>query len=246
MKIVVTGKGGSGKTTVAGSLARLLARQGQPVVAVDCDPSPNLGITLGLPADRVESMEAVLNGLIASGHTHHDPKPDPEQLLARFGVDTPDGVRLVATGRIERQPDACMCCGSHVATRELFSELTADDRVVIADLEAGLNDLLWARPQPGDLVLAVTEPSAKAVEIARRACAIAQRLGVQRVIGVANRCTDGDAAAIAGTLGVPTVGVPADRVVERADHLAVAPLDVDPASPAMTALGRLAARLAAV
>jgi len=72
MKVVVTGKGGSGKTTVAGTLARHLARRGHRVVAVDCDPSPNLGLTLGLPPDRVESLEAVLNGLVAAGHTHHD------------------------------------------------------------------------------------------------------------------------------------------------------------------------------
>lgn len=243
MKIVVTGKGGSGKTTVAGTLARLLARDGHPVVALDCDPNPNLGITLGLPPEVVESMEAVLNGLIASGHTHNDPTPDPDDLLARFGTDTPDGVRLVATAKIERLPDACMCCGSHNTTRQLFSSLPAHDRFVVADLEAGLNDLLWARPTADDVVLAVTETSAKAVEIARRACRIAEGMGVGHVLAVANRCSNGAVGELREALGVDVLPVPDDPLVETADDAGRSPLDVDPTSPAMLAIAELAARL---
>jgi Mrp family chromosome partitioning ATPase len=49
MKIAVAGKGGSGKTTLAGTLARVLGRRGQAVLAIDADTNPNLAITLGLP-----------------------------------------------------------------------------------------------------------------------------------------------------------------------------------------------------
>jgi CO dehydrogenase maturation factor len=244
MKIVITGKGGVGKTTVAGALARHLARRGQEVVAVDCDPSPNLGITLSMSPEAVESLEPVLNGLLASGYTHHDPKPDAEDLLQRFGVDAGDGVRLVATARIERIPKACMCCGSHNSTRELFSDLSSEGRVVIADLEAGLNDLLWAHPKPGDVVVAVADTSAKAVEIARRACRIAETMGVGRVIAVANRCDNPiDVARMEEATGVAVFAVPEDRVVSRADHEGIGPLDCGEESPAMDAVRELAALL---
>ncbi len=118
MKIAVTGKGGSGKSTISGALARHLAAEGHRVVAVDGDPNPNLGISLGVPSETVESMEAILNGLLAIGHTHDDPRPDPEDLLARYGVSAPDAIVLVATGKIERPTDSCLCCGSHTTTRQ--------------------------------------------------------------------------------------------------------------------------------
>lgn len=247
MKIAITGKGGSGKTTVAGALARGLAAAGHRVVAVDADPNPNLGISLGLPKESVETMRPILNALLESGHTHDDPTPEPDELLARYGVAAPDGIVLVATGKIERPTDACLCCGSHNTTRQFFGQLPDEGRTVVADLEAGLNDLLWARPGPDDTVLVVAEPSAKSVEVARRAVRVAGSMGVQRVLGVANRSSNGDdAARLADALGIEVVAVAEDPAVERADQLGRAPFDVDPSSPAMTAVLGLAERLTAV
>lgn len=245
MKIAVTGKGGSGKSTISGALARCLTRQGHKVVAIDADPNPNLGISLGVGRASVESMRPILNALIGSGHTHDDPTPAAEELLRRYGVDAPEGVTLVATGKIERPSNACLCCGSHNTTRQFFGELPADDRIVLADLEAGLNDLIWAHPAPNDVVLAVTEGSAKSVEIARRACRLAEEMGVTRVIAVANRSvTEADVEKVRQELRVrETVSVPEDPAVEYADHLGMAPIDADPDSPAMVAIRQLARTL---
>ncbi len=245
MKIAVTGKGGSGKSTISGALCRHLADQGHRVVGVDGDPNPNLGISLGVDREQVEAMEPILNALIAVGHTHNDPTPDPEDLLARYGVDAPGGVRLVATGKIERPTDSCLCCGSHMTTRQFFGELADDDRIVVADLEAGINDLLWAKPRPDDVVLVVAEPSAKSVEIARRAREVATDLGVTRIVVIANRCAgDDDIARMAEAIGDDNVvSIPEDPAIEHADHLGQAPYDLDPSSPAVVAIGALVEHL---
>jgi len=64
MKIAVAGKGGSGKTTVAGTLARTLARQGYRVLAIDADPAPNLAITLGIPRELAEGINSIPRDLL--------------------------------------------------------------------------------------------------------------------------------------------------------------------------------------
>ncbi len=245
MKIAVTGKGGSGKSTISGTMARYLAREGREVIAIDADPNPNLGISLGVDREVVESMRPILNALLDSGHTHNDPTPAAQDLLARYGVAAPDGVTLVATGKIERPSSACLCCGSHNTTRQFFGDLPADGRVVIADLEAGLSDLIWAHPGPTDMVLVVTEGSAKSVEIARRAFRLAQEMGVTRVVAVANRSvSSADAERIAQELGAAeVVVVPEDAAIEHADVLGVAPIDTAPGSPAMLAIAHLARQL---
>jgi len=242
MRIAVCGKGGSGKSMISGALARNLAMRGHTVVAVDADPNPNLGISLGVARETVETMKPILNALLDAGHTHNDPRPLAEDLLDHYSVDAPDGIRLVATGKIERPSDACLCCGSHNTTRQFFGELADTERVVVADLEAGLNDLIWAKPGAEDVVLAVSEGSEKSVEIARRAVVVAEELGVTRIIGVANRSLSvEDAARVAAALGTTEMfRVPEDPAVEHADQLGVAPMDSDPGSPAMVAVSELA------
>ncbi len=104
MKVAVVGKGGSGKTTTSSIVARTLARRGLPVVALDCDSNPNLGISLGLgdeETDRLVSMRENLD----EGQEEHAPGWD--ELIARFGADGPDGVRLAVVTRIENPEPGC-------------------------------------------------------------------------------------------------------------------------------------------
>jgi len=54
MKIATVGKGGSGKTTITGTLARILADENTKILAVDGDPNPNLALTLGISRDDAD------------------------------------------------------------------------------------------------------------------------------------------------------------------------------------------------
>jgi len=117
--------------------------------------------------------------------------------------------------------------------------------VVVADLEAGLNDLIWANPQSDDVVMVVTDGSVKSVAVARRAIALAREMGVHRLMTIANRALDeADGSDLAALLRVDRGhSVFEDRAVERADHLGVAAFDASPTSPAMVSIGRLADEL---
>ena len=99
MKIGVIGKGGSGKTTLSGIIARTLARSGREVIALDCDANPNLGISLGLGLERTEALAAIRQSL-DDGESEH--APGVEELLTRFGVEAPDGVRLAVVTKIDQ------------------------------------------------------------------------------------------------------------------------------------------------
>ena len=97
MKVAVVGKGGAGKTTVSGTIARALGRSGRSVVALDADVNPMLGISLGLGPEGSDALEGARQQVENPHHEHN-----PEGLLAAFGTDAPDGVRLLVVGRLDR------------------------------------------------------------------------------------------------------------------------------------------------
>lgn len=106
LKVAVCGKGGSGKTTVAGTMARLLARHGHRVLAVDGDSNPNLAITLGIPPETAERIAPLPRTLLEqrsdeSGVTRTVLAEPPAAILDRYAVPAADGIRLVLMGRVD-------------------------------------------------------------------------------------------------------------------------------------------------
>lgn len=104
MRIAIAGKGGSGKTTIAGTLARLLARRDRRVLAVDGDTNPNLAITLGMA--EPDEIAALPNDLLerrerADGSVHSELALPVREIIERHGAAGPDGVRLLVMGRVD-------------------------------------------------------------------------------------------------------------------------------------------------
>lgn len=108
MKIAVVGKGGSGKTTVAAILARSLARQGRTVIALDCDPNPNLGLSLGFGLARTAELAAIRQSMDDQDAAARAPHAETAaELLERFGDVGPDGLRLAVVNKIEAPNPGC-------------------------------------------------------------------------------------------------------------------------------------------
>ncbi len=126
----------------------------------------------------------------------------------------------------------------------MLGELEANGRFVVFDMEAGMGTLLRLQPGQADVVLAVTEPSAKSIDVARRAA----DLGSERaaVIVVANRVRgDSDVEAVrAGVDGHEIAVVPEEPAITRAEQEGRAPIDVGEEAPGIRALAALAERLA--
>lgn len=106
MQIAVAGKGGSGKTTIAGTLARILAREGRVVRAIDGDSNPNLAVTLGVNPAAAFGVAGLPSGLLRiiedeDGTRHAILVKSPEEIFSEYGVDAPDGIRLVVGTRVD-------------------------------------------------------------------------------------------------------------------------------------------------
>lgn len=106
MKIAVAGKGGSGKTTIAGTLARLLAQSGCEVLAIDADPNPNLAVSLGMGPAESSAIRAVPHSFAhhsetAGGKYSVSLDVAPATIVADYAATAPDNVRLLLIGRVE-------------------------------------------------------------------------------------------------------------------------------------------------
>ena len=103
MKIAVAGKGGSGKTTISATLARVLARRGHRGTAVDGDPNPNRGVALGMGREQLERRGRVPKEIMEvkeEGERRSLVLTRPvEEITAEYATEGPDGVNLmVMTG----------------------------------------------------------------------------------------------------------------------------------------------------
>ncbi len=95
MKLAVAGKGGSGKTSISGTMARALARRGHRVLAIDGDSNPNLALTLGIPPEKMNDLPVLPRGLVERTECGTRLTKTLEEVCASHSLSGPDGVALL-------------------------------------------------------------------------------------------------------------------------------------------------------
>jgi CO dehydrogenase maturation factor len=96
MKLAVAGKGGSGKTSISGTMARLLARQGNRVLAIDGDSNPNLALTLGIAPERMGEMPTLSRDMLTRTESGGATLTQTlDEVCATHSTTGPDGVNLL-------------------------------------------------------------------------------------------------------------------------------------------------------
>lgn len=257
MKVAIAGKGGSGKTTIAGTLARVFAQAEHQVLAIDADPNPNLAVSLGLDPEAAERIEPVPQSIgyhseDAEGRYSVGLEVTPEEIIDRYGAVAPDGVKLLLVGRVEPDEAGSGCnCGAHRTVRGILEHLRqADDFLTVTDMEAGLEHLKCGTLQHAGTLLIVVEPYFKSLEAAGRIAELGRNLGVPALYAVANKVqSERDEQAIrdyCGSHDLPVLAVvPLDPDVTEAERQGRAVLDDAPDAEAVSVVRELARDLLA-
>jgi len=195
-KIAISGKGGVGKTTLAGMLARQYAAEGMPVLAIDADPDSNLASALGVPpevaatilpiAEMEELIEERTGAKPGSQGAYFRLNPRVDDLPERFALRH-EGVRLMVMGTVDRGGSGCVC-PENVLLKTLVTHLLLQrEDTLILDMEAGVEHLGRGTAGNVDAMIVVVEPGQRSVQTAHHVARLAQDLGIKHCLVVGNK-----------------------------------------------------------
>jgi CO dehydrogenase maturation factor len=198
IRIVITGKGGVGKTTITALLGHLFAQEGFRVLAVDGDPQQNLAVTMGILPQVAEKIVPVSQstdylrektgagpGISPGGLLTLN--PDVSDVIDRFSVTVAKNLRLLVMGGVSQAGCGCLC-PEYTLLSAIFRHMPLlPDEVVLLDTPAGMEHFGRAVADGFSCALVVADPSHNAISVARESAGFAQQLGIKNRILVVNR-----------------------------------------------------------
>jgi CO dehydrogenase maturation factor len=236
MKIAVAGKGGVGKTLIAGGLASGFATRGLKTIAIDVDSSPNLALTLGLSAEEarkivpVSENKELVESKTGTGYSGvYRLSFTVDDIVRDYAVGTPFNVSLIVMGTVKAMESGCMCAPNAVIRAILRHLIVERDEAVVLDLEAGVEHIGRGTARQVDALLIVADSNLKSLEIATHIYDLAAKAGMKHLYLVGNRVMNSAQEeaikSFADKNGLPILAlIPFDSKVTEADMLGETPL----------------------
>jgi CO dehydrogenase maturation factor len=171
--IAVAGKGGTGKTTLAGLLTReLYANRLGKVLAIDADPSSNLHLVLGMALTKtVGDIREDARDQVPTGMA----RQDWLDYAIRTAMEEGDAFDLLAMGRPEGR--GCYCAANHLL-RNIIDGICKTYDYVIMDNEAGMEHLSRRTTRDVDHLLLVSDASLRGLAAAESMLALSKELEI--------------------------------------------------------------------
>jgi CO dehydrogenase maturation factor len=254
LKISVAGKGGVGKTLLAGGLALSFVKKGLSTIAIDADPSPNLALTLGLSSEEARRIvplsenKTLIESKTSTGYSGvFRLSFSVDDVVRDFSVKTPFGVGLIVMGTVQSMGSGCTC-PANALIRALMRHLVVErDEAVILDTEAGCEHMGRGTARHVDCMLIVTDANSKSLEVANHIHELAAGAGMKQVFLVANKVANENQKIIiedfARKNSLKVLGfIPYDETVAEAEMRGETPLE-HMSSKALAAIERLSKKL---
>ena len=172
--VALGGKGGTGKTTIAGLLIRYMIKKGlRPVLAVDADCNSNLNEVLGVPLqETLGDAREMMKTDVPTGMT----KDVFMEMKVEQALVEGDGFDLVAMG----QPEGAGCyCAANNLLSSLMDRLIKNYAYMVVDNEAGMEHFSRLTQKDIDLLLLVSDPSRRGLTAACRIAELVRNLPIR-------------------------------------------------------------------
>jgi CO dehydrogenase maturation factor len=252
--IALAGKGGVGKTTIAGMVIKyLVGSQSGAVLAIDADPSSNLNMVLGLDLDwtvgdiREGMLAQVKDSLLASGAAMGTlpggvSKHEYLDYQVRSSLSEGDRFDLIAMGRSEGP--GCYCAVNH-NLREVVDAISKNYRYVVIDNEAGMEHLSRRTTRDVEHLLVVSDPTQRGIVAAERIAAFRKDLdiNIENTYLVLNRLIGAIPVPLQERIkgmDIPLLGViPADDMLSEFEFSGRPLIDMGDDSPVYQAVAEM-------
>ncbi len=172
--IALAGKGGTGKTTMAGLLIRYMVEKGKkPILAVDADANANLNEVLGVPAGKTigEAREEMKKG----GLPNMTKDIFMEMRIQESLIES-DGFDLLIMGRPEGQ--GCYCAANTLLS-QFIEKLSQNYPYIVVDNEAGMEHISRLTTREIDVLLIISDSSRRGIQAGVRIGELTQELGLK-------------------------------------------------------------------
>lgn len=235
--IALAGKGGAGKTTLAGMLVKyLIAKEKVPILAVDADSNANFNEVLGVDFTNTlgNAREQMKKGDVPNGMT----KDIFMEMKLGEAIVEADGFDLVVMG----QPEGAGCyCAANTLLTNFLERLTGNYPYIVMDNEAGMEHISRLTTRNVDMLLIVSDTSRRSLQAGFRINKLARDLGIG--VGKSYLVVNQAKSALSGTVtnmidkeGIVLAGmIPEDDDVYEYDLNGQATMKLDRDNPAVQA-----------